>query len=438
MELLQIITSVLTPTNLALIFLGTVIGITFGAIPGLNTPIAVALVLPFTFAMDVIPTVCIIMGIYMGGVSGGLVSAILLRIPGTAAAVATTFDGYPLTLKGRSTEALAMGTFASFFGGVFSSVALLTLCPVLSSLAIGFGPWEYFGSVFLGLSLVCILMKGRVVKGFITMFLGLLLKTVGMDPNTGSIIRFNFGYHELDSGFHLIAIIIGVFALPEVLNNAGRLMEKIKPATFKERRFFVPAWKDIKAQLGNMVRSSIIGTIVGILPGLGGGPAALIAYAQARKFSKTPEEFGKGCLDGIAAPESANNATTGGALIPMLSLGVPGDTTTAIIMGALMIQGITTGPLLMLTKPVLFRTIIFAVFVANFFMFAIQASTIKYAAKIVQLPKFLLIPMISVFCVTGVISLNNRTFDLIYMLLFIILGYVLEKNGRNPCCSTVS
>lgn len=426
--MIQVVQNVFNPQSLALILLGVVVGNTFGCIPGLNTPIAIALCLPFTMVMEAVPSVCLLMGIYMGGVSGGLVSAILLKIPGTAAAVATTFDGYPMTLNGKGTEALTLGAFASFFGGIFSSFMLLLLAPILSKLAIGFGPWEYFGATVLALSMVCVLIQGRMIKGFIALGIGLLAKCVGMSPIDGIAYRFSFGNVNMENGFSLIAVIIGVFALPEIVNNAGKLKEIITVSKVKKKVFHMLQPKDIKRHFVNFLRSSVIGTVIGILPGLGGGPAGLMAYAAAKKASKTPELFGKGCEEGIAASESANNATTGGALIPMLSLSVPGDTSTAVIMGAFAIQGIVVGPKLILTEPVLFRTIIMAVFVANIFMFLYQASTLGIMTKVIEIPKMFLMPLIVVFCVTGIFCLNGNVFDLYYTIGFIVLGYILDKN----------
>ncbi len=426
--MIEVFANILTLQNLSLILLGVAIGNLFGCIPGLNAPIAVALALPFTFNMELLPSISLIMGLYMGCVSGGLVSAILLRIPGTAASVATTFDGYPMAQKGRGTEALSYGAFASFFGGIFSCIVLLALAPVLANIAIGFGPWEYFGTAALSLIIVCVMMSGKTLKGLIAVCIGLLLKTVGMSPIDGVAARFTFGNYSLENGFNLIVVIIGVFAFPEIINSIGKLKEVVKPAKIKNKLFYIPSGKDIKENLGTMFRGSVIGTAIGILPGMGGGAASLISYAQAKKTSKTPEKFGTGCAEGIFCCESANNATTGGALIPMLALGVPGDTVTAIIMGALTLQGISAGPLLSMNQPVIFKSIIFAVFVANIFMFVYQIFTIKYMAKIVEVPKFYLFPLITMFCVAGVISLNNNMFDLLYLMGFVVIGYILDKN----------
>lgn len=429
MELITVFTNVINPVSLALIFLGVAVGLIFGVIPGLNTPIAMALALPFTFSLETVHMICLIMGIYMGGVSGGLVTAIMLKIPGNAAAMATTFDGYPMALKGRGLQALQIGTFASFFGGVFSCLALMFFSPLLAKAAIGFGPWEYFGSSLLALSLVCVLARGNLVKGFITMGLGLLFTSVGMSPIDGIATRFTFGNYFLENGFELIAIVIGVFAVPELIKNTGHLDEKVVPVSVEKRWFYMLPWRDIKKFSGTFVRSGIIGTLIGIIPGMGAGPAGLLSYEQAKKLSKDPEEFGKGNPFGVAAAESANNATTGGALTPMLALGIPGDTTTAIILGAFAMQGITTGPLLNINYPVLFKTIIFSVLVANFVMFIVQAGTIRYMAKIIQVPRCYLIPVITVFCITGIICLNNSIFDAYCTLGFIFLGYLFQRNN---------
>lgn len=426
---LEVLQNIFNPSSLLLILLGVVMGNIFGAIPGLNTPIAIALVLPITMVMDPVPSVCLLMGIYMGCVSGGLVSAILLKIPGTAAAVATVFDGYPMTQKGQGTRALTVGVFASFFGGIFSSVMLLILSPLLSKIAVSFGPWEYFGASVLALSLVCALARGNMVKGCISLGIGLLARCVGQSPIDGVAYRYSFGSTYLRNGFALVAVVIGVFALPEIINNGAKMKDIPVVGEMDKKIFHILDFKSIKRHLGNLFRSSVIGTAIGILPGLGGGPAALVAYASAKKASKTPEEFGKGCEEGVIASESANNATTGGALIPLLSLSVPGDTATAVMMGAMTIQGIAIGPNLSLTQPVLFRSIILAVFVANIFMFLYQTSTLGLMAKIITIPKMYLMPFIAVFCITGIFCLNSNVFDLYYTIGFVILGYVLDKNG---------
>lgn len=429
MDFMAILQSVMNPMCLLLILAGVFIGSVFGCIPGLNGPIAVALILPITFTLDIIPSMCLIMGIYMGSVSGGLVSAILLKIPGTAASVATTFDGYPMTQQGRATDALAYGAFASVFGGLFSALALLLLAPVLSKMAIGFGPWEYFGTAVLSLCLVCSMMNGKKLKAFIAMLTGLLLTTVGMSPVDGVAARYTFGSSMLENGFNLVVVIIGVFALPEVIYNIGVIHEKAVATKVEKKWFYIPGMKVIKENLRTMIECSFLGTIIGILPGMGGGAASLISYDYTKRRSKHPEKFGTGYAPGIFCCESANNATTGGALVPMLALGVPGDTTTAIIMGAITLQGLFPGPTLSMNNPEIFRTIIFIVFVANIFMYLFQITTIRFMAKIIEVPKYILFPLITLFCVIGVISIRNSIFDLFSVFLFVIIGYIFDKNN---------
>ncbi|NLZ77692.1 MAG: tripartite tricarboxylate transporter permease [Spirochaetales bacterium] len=407
---------------------GCALGTVFGCIPGLSTPIALALVLPLIFKTDVHLAICLMMGIYCGGVSGGLVSAIMLKIPGSSAAVATTFDGYPMAQRGEGARAMSIGVFASFFGGTVSTIFLMLLANPLAHIALGFGPWEYFGTALMALILAVFLMKGDPLKSLITACIGVLLTTVGISPIDGVAERFTFGSVHLKNGFQMIALVIGVFALPEVLKNAGRI-KNIKPAVkLEKKRFYLISWSDLKELFTTMVRGSILGTIVGILPGLGGGPACLMGYAMEKRFSKEPETFGTGNPHGIAAPESANNATVGGALIPMLSLGVPGDTNTSIILGAFTLLGIATGPIMVQNTPEVFTTTILAVFVANFVMLILQSFSIPYLVKMLSVSNIYLLPIITVFCVTGCISLNNNTFEVYYMMVLLFIGYLLESN----------
>ncbi len=428
MDLISTFQGILTPDILGLILLGTVLGMIFGAIPGLNTPIAIALVLPFTYSLDPLPSIALIMAVYMAGISGGLISAILLRIPGTVSSIATTLEGYPMAQSGRAAEALAIGTFSSFVGGMISAVALLLLTPVLSKFALAFGPWEYLGTTFLALSLVCTLMNGRMVKGVICVCLGLVIASIGISPIDGTAMRLTFGTTALSNGFEMIALIVGAYAFPELFSIAGRLKEQVTPTQFRKKWFYLPKWSDLAGTLRTYIRSSIIGIGVGILPGMGPSVAGMAAYAQTKKASKSPEAFGKGCVEGLVASECANNAVTGGAIIPMLALSVPGDSSTAVILGALMIQGIQCGPLLVLREPQLFQSVIIIVFLANVFMFVIQTSTIRFSARIIQIQRCFLLPAIVVFCSIGAFSINNRLFDVWSVLFFAVIGYILEKN----------
>lgn len=426
--LMEIISSVFKPDILFFIFIGVVVGQVFGCIPGLNAPIAIALALPITYVLTRIQSMALIMGLYCGCVSGGMISAILLKIPGTAASVATCFDGYPMAKKGKATEALSIASFSSFFGGIFSAVVLLILAGRLANLALAFGPWEYFGTAFLSLSLVCFMFDNKMLKALLACCMGLLLKFVGMSPVDGVAVRYTFGITALENGFQLIVIIISVFALPEMFKAMGEL--KIKPSFIppEKKLAYIPKWKSIKRNIKTLISCSFLGTFIGILPGMGGGAASLISYEQTKKLSKHPELFGTGIEEGIYSCESANNATTGGALIPMLALGVPGDTATAVILGALMLQGVATGPLLMQSEPALFKAIILIFFIGNLLMFLFQIFTVPYMAKITKIPKYYLFPVITMFCLAGAISIRNNSFDLMYLMVFGILGYILTAN----------
>ena len=428
-EILNVFSMIFTLKGLAFICLGVVMGLVFGCIPGLSTPIALALILPITFVLDQTSVICLIMGIYAGGISGGLVSAITLKIPGSSAAVATTFDGYPLAQQGRAVEALSVGVCSSGFGGLFSCLCLIICAPLLSKISIGFGPWELFGTTVLALSFSCSLIKGNMVKGFISMALGLLFACVGLSPIDGMATRFTAGNIYLENGVEMITLVIGIFALPEVLSNAGRLKEKVTPVKVKRKLFYLIPLKQIPKYIGTWLRCSLLGTIAGILPGMGGGAACLMSYAMEKGISKNEDSFGKGNPIGVAAPEAGNNATMGGALIPMLSLGIPGDTNTSIIMGALTMQGIAVGPLLMQNSPIVYREILFAALVANILMILIMAFLVPYMAKIVIVPKQYLLPLVTVFCVTGVYSLNNVAFDVYMMFGLLFLGYIMVNNN---------
>ena len=284
MDVLQILAAILNPVILLLILLGVALGIVFGAIPGLNAPIAISLVLPFTLYMDVTRSIALIIGIYIGGISGGLISAILLRIPGAASSVTTVLDGYPMTQKGRAADALSIGTFVSFLGGLFSMVALLFLGPYLSDLALSFGPLEYLGTVVLALSLICVLMDGNVLRGFLSVFIGLILASVGISPIDGTQNRFTFGNVQLSSGFNVIALMLGLYAMTEVLSLSSQVDVDITVVPYKKRRFYLPERHLLKGQTGNILRSSVIGTFIGMLPGMGPSVAGIVSYAQAKKI----------------------------------------------------------------------------------------------------------------------------------------------------------
>jgi putative tricarboxylic transport membrane protein len=426
---LSIILSILEPQTLLFMVMGVLVGIAFGSIPGLSIAMALAIVLPLTYSMELVPAISTLLAVYCGGLSGGLISAILLKMPGTAAAITTTFDGYPMARKGQGMRAISLALVASLFGGLFSTVALSVLTPLLSKVALGFGPFEYFGAAIFSLSLISTLIKGDIVNGFIACGIGVLLSCVGASPIDGQV-RFAFGQYQLTGGLQMIVIIIGMFAMSELFTSASSLNEKIphNDIEFSYFKVFKNAFKEISHFKGTLVRSSIIGTILGILPGLGGNASSMLAYAQAKKLSKTPEEFGTGTPEGIIAPESANNAVSGGAMIPMLALGVPGNTPVAIIMSAFLLHGISIGPLLMETNPELIKTIFMAFLIANILMFIFEGALLKYFSKIIYVSKTILIPLIAVFCITGSYIANNSFLDIILVVIFAVFAYILEKN----------
>ena len=428
MELIGILKEIFTADIIALIFIGTILGMVFGAIPGLNTPIAIALVLPFTYSLHALQSIALIMAVYMAGISGGLISAILLRIPGTISSIATTLDGYPMAKAGRGAEALAIGTFASFVGGIISAIALMVLTPMLSRFALAFGPWEYLGITFCALSLVCVLLEGDMFKGVISVCLGLVIASIGISPIDGTVMRFTFGTTELSNGLDMIALVVGAYAFPEIFTIAGDLKSKFSTTSFRKQLFYLPNWSDLAGTARTFIRSCLIGIGIGILPGMGPSVAGMISYAKAKQTSKHPEKFGTGYPEGVVASECANNAVTGGAIIPMLALAIPGDSSTAVILGALMIQGIQCGPLLVLQQPNLFKSVIIIVLLANIFMFVVQTSFIRVTAKILNIKRCYLLPAIVVFCCIGAFSINNRIFDVWSVFAFAIIGYLLEKN----------
>jgi putative tricarboxylic transport membrane protein len=419
--------SILSFQTLALIFGGVVLGIIFGAIPGITVTMGVALFLPITFGMTPIDGLSLLMGLYIGGTSGGLISAILLKIPGTPASIATTFDGHPMAVRGEAGRALGIGIVFSFIGGMFSLIVLMLLAPALADFAIQFGSYEYFSIALFSLTMISSLSGGSLVRGFISAILGMMFAFVGMAPIT-AYPRFTFGISALDAGFSLLPALIGLFAVSQILETAEEKKSGVLPkiADFKIKGFGF-SLKEFKEQAWNCLRSSIIGTGIGILPGLGGAICNIVAYGTAQKQSKHPEKFGTGIIDGIVASETSNNASTGGALVPLMTLGIPGDNTTAIILAGFMIHGITPGPLLFSTDGLLVYGIFAALIVANLFMLVTEFAGMRIFVRVLSVPKHILLPIVAAMCVIGSYGLNNRVFDVWTMLLFGAIGYFLKK-----------
>ena len=419
--------AILSFKTLSLIFFGTAMGIVFGAIPGMTVTMGVALFLPITFGMEPVNGLSLMMGLYIGGTSGGLISAILLNIPGTPASITTTFDGHPMAARGEAGKALGVGIVFSFLGGMFSLIVLMLIAPVLAEIALQFGPYEYFTIAVFSLTMISGLSGGSMRLGLISVLIGMIVAFVGISPMT-AFPRFTFGIQSLNSGFSLLPALIGLFAISQILESAEKgLEEEGQKATGYSIKGFGFSLAELKSQTVNFLRSSAIGTGIEILPGLGGSIYNIVAYGTAQKQSKHPEKFGTGIIDGIVASESSNNASTGGALVPLVTLGIPGDNTTAIILAGFVIHGVTPGPLLFATDGLLVYSIFAALIVSNIFMLVSEFAGMRLFVRILAVPKHILFPIIGTMCVIGSYGRNNRLFDIGTMVGFGVLGYFLKK-----------
>ncbi len=421
-ELLTALGATFEPAVLACLALGTALGLIVGAIPGLGASMLIALTLPITFHMENATSISLLVGEYVGGISGGLISAILLNMPGTPASVVTTFDGFQITRQGRATRALSLGIVASFAGGLISALFLAGLSPFLARFALRFGPWEYFGLIMMAFVMLAALAESSLVRGLMGAMLGMVFALPGIDPSTGQA-RLTFGFDSLLSGFDVLPVLIGVFAIKQVLMEAGRRAPPPELVQSKGALAFNLA--DLRKFTPNILRSSIIGTWIGLLPGIGASVASLVSYGSARAFSKNPDAFGKGEEHGIVASEAANNASVGGALIPLVTMGIPGSVVDAILIGALMIHNLQPGPLLFQNSPEVAYGFIAAYLVANFLMLAMMWIGTRGIARLTLVPSWALYPMILVFCVIGAFALNNDWFDVWVMLGFALMGLVL-------------
>ncbi|WP_353646711.1 tripartite tricarboxylate transporter permease [Mesorhizobium sp. WSM2239] len=427
--------SLITPLFLVLILCGTMIGIIFGAIPGMTATMAVAVCLPLTYSLGLENGLALLLGLYVGGISGGLVPAILLNIPGTPASIATTFDGYPMTQRGEGESALKVAIFASLFGGLFSLVVLYFFAPALADFAIQFSYVEKFLIIFLALTVMAALSSSMLI-GIFSGVLGILVSLIGAydtsDGGNGEYrLMFDFMEPYLSGGFSLLPVLIGVFALSNILIEAEAGVPESASATKialgPGKKFHLSVFR---GQWKNLFRSASIGTFVGLLPGVGGSAASIMSYSQAKSFSKNPKSFGKGNPSGVIASEASNNGLTGGALIPLLSLGIPGDATTAILIGAFTLQGIQVGPLFIGDNLEIWNAMIVAMLFANVCMFALMYFAIRHIAKIVTVPKHILLPVILMMCVVGSYTINyGIMFDVWTLLIFGLFGYLAHHLG---------
>lgn len=414
------------PMCILVIFIGVVVGIIFGSIPGLTCVACLSMFLPVTYVMSDLMGLSMLTGIYIGATSGGLVSAILLNIPGTPSSIATCFDGRPMAMKGEAGKALGTGVLSSLIGTIIGVMAMILIAPTLAILTIQFGPWEYFAVTILALTLIASLCGDSVLVGVISAIFGMMFATVGLAP-IDSAHRFTFSSLNLTSGFSLLPVLVGLYAISEVMKAAIKREEKTDVVTDFKIKGFGLTLLEAKGQIGNWIRSSLLGLGVGILPGIGGSSANIIAYSVAKNSSKHPEKFGTGIIDGVCATESSNNASIGGAMIPLLTLGIPGDGSTAILLGGFMLHGLTPGPMLFQTDGSTMYGIFASMIIAAIMMAIVMYFGMRGFVRILKVPPYFLYPVIVVLCFIGAFAINNRVFDVLCLLLFGILGFTLRK-----------
>ena len=421
--------ALIDPQLVIYLAVGVFLGIYIGAVPGLSVTMAASLLISFTYSWEVLPAMAAMIGIYIGGVYGGSRSAILLNIPGAPAAVATALDGYPLAKKGLAGQAIGITVVQSVLGGLIGTVILAFGAPALAKVAVTFAPRDYFLLAIMGLLLVGSLGSESTARGILSAAIGIFIGFIGLDSQTGHV-RFVVGTKGSETwtymmlGVNYVVVMIGLFGMSEALMQLRDMT--VKPVKQKVDKI-VPGWKNIIKYLPLSIRTSLLGTFIGALPGTGGDIAALMAYDHAKRTTKNPETpFGEGAIEGLVACESANNAAIGGACIPMLTLGIPGDAVTAIMIGAMYIHGLQPGPLMMKTSADVFWYIIGAMFVGNIFLLILGFTGIKLFAKIVEVPKHILMPIIIILSVVGAFSINNSIMDVYWMIGFGILGYIIK------------
>ncbi|HCX61465.1 tripartite tricarboxylate transporter permease [Sedimentibacter sp.] len=410
------------------LLIGVAVGIIGGGMPGISPSMTIALLLPVSLYLPATVAIALMIGSYQGAMFGGSISAILINTPGTASAAATTLDGYQMAANGQSGKALHMALFASCTGGLVGVIILLAMAKPLSAVTLKFGPPEYFGLMVLSLSLIAGISGKSLIRGIISAGLGLLIATVGMDPIYGTK-RFTFGNINLGDGVQTLSVFIGVFALAELLTQLSKgkseLYAKAETLTLKDNTLSV---KEYFSNFKTMIKSGVMGALIGVLPGIGGSTACFISYAEAQRVSKHPEKFGTGILEGIAAPEAANNAVSGGALVPMLTLGIPGDVVTAILVGALIAHGIKPGPLLFVENIESVYTIYIALLLSVIGLLIVGKLGVPIFSKIVNIRKATLLPMILIICIVGTYSTRTNLFDPTIMIVFGALGFIMKIN----------
>ncbi|WP_270181130.1 tripartite tricarboxylate transporter permease [Alkalihalobacillus sp. CinArs1] len=413
-----------------LLVAGVIAGIIIGSLPGLTSTMGVALFLPVTFGMDPVNGLLLLIGIYFGSIYGGSIAAILLNTPGTPASAATAMDGYPMTQKGEAGKALGIAVIASGMGGIVSVLMLTFISPQLARVALNFSAPEMFALALFGLSIISSISGKSVLKGLIAGVVGLIIATIGMDPMT-SFPRFTFDQLSLLNGVSFIPVMIGLFAVSEALLGLEEQLRGSKKINKVIASYVLPKWHEVKRLISSMLRSSFIGTFIGIIPGAGADIAAYVAYNETKRFSKKEEKesFGNGNPKGVASAEAANNGVTGGAMVPLLTLGIPGDAVAAVLLGALVVQGIQPGPQLFTTSSDLVYTLFAGMFLATLLMMLFGFLGIRLFTKILKVKKNILIPIILVLSVIGAYAISNNFFDVYVMLVSGIIGYFMKKHG---------
>jgi TctA family transporter len=419
----------LTWSNLLYCLIGVFLGTAIGVLPGLGAVATIAVLLPITFGLPPVSALIMLAGIYYGAQYGGSTTAILVNLPGESSSVVTALDGHQMARNGRAGVALATAAIGSFFAGTVSTLLLALFAPPLADLALQFGPVEYFSLMVLGLVASIVLAKGSLLHALAMITLGLLLGMIGTDVNSGAQ-RYTFGMPELADGIGFVAVAMGIFGLGEVVGNLED--EKSRTVMMKRVTGLMPSREDWKRILGPIFRGTALGSILGILPGGGALLASFASYALEKKVSRRPQEFGKGAIEGVAGPESANNAGAQTSFIPMLTLGIPSNPVMALMIGALIIQGIQPGPAIMTQQPDLFWGIIVSMWVGNVMLLFLNLPLIGLWVRMISVPYHFLFPTILVFCAIGVFSLNNSTFDVYVMVVFGLLGYLFRKVGCEP------
>ena len=424
--------NVFTLYTLMLMAIGVLCGLVAGSIPGFTITMAVVLTLPFTFGMSPIEGLSTMLGVYVGGLTGGMFSSAIIGIPGTPSAISTTFDSFPMARKGRPGLALGLGLWASFIGGILSAIVLVFLAPTLAKIGLEFGPWDYFMLVCFALTIAASLSEGDLIKGLISGVFGLVIAAVGEDAINGAE-RLTFGIENLGSGFDFLPVLIGLFAFSQLLTDMSDSEAAKKPMTSKAQKVIrmehIESIRLCFKHWGTMIRSSAIGLFIGLLPAAGSSISNILAYDQEKKASKHPEKFGTGVPEGIIASEASNNATAGGALITMMALGIPGDAVTAVMLGALTIHNIAPSPTFISTQPTLAYAIMIAYFLANFMTLFFTSASLRVFLLVTRIPLYILGVVILLYCAIGVFTLNNSTADIWTLLIFGVLGFIMVRNG---------